>query len=452
MLPYRFRWILFRAMVIFLPFGVGYLYSDVIMEDLIYAFDAILAVLYVDWIVRMIQNPQTRFHIKRTFLPGILMIAWSVFSMISAISLISAVFAIFMLTKALLMHVYLTNNIKTKKELKIVIFWLVVGLAFQSFLGLYERFAGKALGVNFLGEWLRVYTGELSRISGTFGFPNHLGAYLVMVIWFVIGMLLYNINRKFWPLQVLLVSGAALTIIFTFTRASWFGLAVSTLVVVFVILLKRGLSPNVARVLAGLLVVAIVTLIPVLNLIEERIGHGGDPYRMIMIRIALQMIRSNPIFGVGLFNNEYHAFQTFTFWKPVHNDYLRLAAETGIPGLAFFIWYLVLVFREAFRTLRSKDPYFKAVSIAVIGAYVGFCAIINIGPEYAFYPLTMLVWVIGSLPFCIMEIHYFHSASMKRAAAEKAAVSAGASAPANDPFHPLRGQGQPEGGNANAPQ
>lgn len=404
MLPKSIRLMTLRLLVLFIPFNTGYFYMGTVGYDMVFVLDALLFILYMDWFVRSYSGRRTKFFFPKTATPGVLMILWAALSMIMAISIQATMFATIMVIKAVLFHLYFVNNINTRKELKLIVFFLLVGLAFQDGLALYQRIAKHSLGLQFLGEWQRTYHYDLARISGTFGFPNHLGCYMVLTVWFSIASFLVYKKNKYRTLHLPLIGITLVAIILTFTRATWFGLAVSGLIVFLLLTGRRGLTMNLVGTAVVLLLVSTIAFLPLRSLIFERIEAGGDPYRVIMINIAIDMIKANPILGVGLFNFEYNSYAVFSFWKPVHNTYLRLGAETGLPGLAFFLWYIVLVFKTAGKATRINDGFLRSIGYAVIGAYVGFCAIVNIGPEYAMYRLKVLFWIIGALPYCAIRV------------------------------------------------
>jgi len=73
--------------------------------------------------------------------------------------------------------------------------------------------------------------------------------------------------------------------------------------------------------------------------------------RIQLIKFSLEMIKSNPILGVGLNNfivrlPEYWQSGQIRLLQPVHNIYLLILAETGLVGLIIFLWFLVLTFRK----------------------------------------------------------------------------------------------------------
>jgi O-antigen ligase len=54
---------------------------------------------------------------------------------------------------------------------------------------------------------------------------------------------------------------------------------------------------------------------------------------------------------------------------PTHNHYLLVATEIGIPGLVFFLGFLITTCRTALKASRSANIYIAAVSLGIFGAY-----------------------------------------------------------------------------------
>ena len=182
MLPKSLRLMVLRVLIFALPLNVGYLYMFEVGYDMLFAFDACLLVLYADWLVHFVSGRKKRPFIPKTFTPGVMMVVWATVSLIAAISLRATIFATIMVIKAIAFHLYFVNNIDTRKELKLVVFWLILGLVFQDFLSLYQRIAGRALGLQFFTDRVRAGAlpddGIVERLTG-FTIPNHSGFALV---------------------------------------------------------------------------------------------------------------------------------------------------------------------------------------------------------------------------------------------------------------------------------
>ena len=87
------------------------------------------------------------------------------------------------------------------------------------------------------------------------------------------------------------------------------------------------------------------------QLLGERVsdtvnGDASFASRAEVWRASLPMLRDFPVVGVGLGSwpdifPRYQAppYDRDNFWNAAHNDYLQFATETGIVGIALFVWF-----------------------------------------------------------------------------------------------------------------
>lgn len=85
--------------------------------------------------------------------------------------------------------------------------------------------------------------------------------------------------------------------------------------------------------------------------LHDPLGKAGAGDRLAIVRDSLKMIRSRPILGWGLgtFPQVYPSFRSFYtnyFVNEAHNDYIQMAVETGLVGVALGGWFIVLFFRK----------------------------------------------------------------------------------------------------------
>jgi len=100
--------------------------------------------------------------------------------------------------------------------------------------------------------------------------------------------------------------------------------------------------------------------------------------RLAVDRDCLRMFAANPLgFGLGTFSDVYPAYRSFygdVTLDHAHDDYLELLVETGILGFATVSWFLVTLYRSAFKKLDAWE--FNARSAASVGALVGVTGIL----------------------------------------------------------------------------
>ncbi len=85
---------------------------------------------------------------------------------------------------------------------------------------------------------------------------------------------------------------------------------------------------------------------------------GG--FRADIVRDSWTMWRERPLLGWGLgtFPDAYPRFRTFYtnyFVNHAHNDYLETLVDTGLLGGFAVLWFIVLLYRAAFRRLRARE-------------------------------------------------------------------------------------------------
>ena len=96
-------------------------------------------------------------------------------------------------------------------------------------------------------------------------------------------------------------------------------------------------------------------------------------------RGVLKMIEANPVTGTGLgtFASAYPLFKIYgetSIWDQAHNDYLQVAAESGLIGLALFSRGLLSLWRRGIRPRLSEG--WRLQSPVALGAVVGLVVLL----------------------------------------------------------------------------
>jgi O-antigen ligase len=101
--------------------------------------------------------------------------------------------------------------------------------------------------------------------------------------------------------------------------------------------------------------------------------------RLSIDRDAVRIFRKKPVLGWGLgtfpvIYPEFRSFYTNFFVNEAHNDYLQLLTEMGLAGFAVMLWFVVLVYRGAW---RKTGPWTSDVSGATtLACILGFTGIL----------------------------------------------------------------------------
>jgi O-antigen ligase len=117
---------------------------------------------------------------------------------------------------------------------------------------------------------------------------------------------------------------------------------------------------------------------------------GSSMERWRDLGAALSMVARAPLFGAGagmhvLSMNELRG----ETWREVHNVYLEIAADLGLPGLALFLVLLVSSLRSARRAAAAAgDPQLRRIAQAVWITLAGFALaglLYPVAYEFFFY-------------------------------------------------------------------
>jgi O-antigen ligase len=215
-------------------------------------------------------------------------------------------------------------------------------------------------------------------------------------------------RRAAYGLASLILS---LTLVWSYARSAWVGLIGG----IFAIGLLRGRKILILSLVGMILVIGLFFLIqPSLRLqAREVVEVLGDPmrqsHRIQMWSTSLKMIRDRPFFGVGLgqVKGSLLAYGCDLGYGHVHNDFLNMAANTGLLGLAAFIWIWVTFLRMIIRCRPRQQSHglWPALSTAAFGLMIAFLAAGLFQCYYTDEENAMLLWFLLGLAtaVCRME-------------------------------------------------
>lgn len=254
-----------------------------------------------------------------------------------------------------------------------------------------------------------------NRVYGTFGHPNVLGFYLVLVLVIVfVKYITAPPHQRSLVYPWILVSGM-IALLFTYTRGAWIGLVISLIVlglgryhkhliiggatVLLLVISWQGVNALVLNIFN-------VSLddIPVVSRITSRDEEADSiDFRLDTYNAMAPRILDNPVFGHGL--------GTFVILRKqgnlglfddpeAHNDYLRLAVEVGLLGVGLYLLFFASLFRRAIINFLiaksgSWQKNYTLGGIAILCAFGAMSVSDNILQGTALTWASMLV--IGSI-------------------------------------------------------
>jgi O-antigen ligase len=205
-------------------------------------------------------------------------------------------------------------------------------------------------------------------------------------------------------LPFVVVPIAAWALVVSQTRSAWAGAASGVLALTLLALVR---VPRLAW--AGLAVGAALLLASpggVRSRLTVRDESSRDRY--YMWQAGLDMLLDRPVFGQGpgMVEVVYARFRWPEAPNPqqphLHNNLMQVAAERGLPGLVFFLWWVSVAFfaalREAQRAaLHGRGPGWAAAGAlaALAGVFVAGLFEYNLGDS----EVLMLVLLLTAVPF-----------------------------------------------------
>lgn len=244
---------------------------------------------------------------------------------------------------------------------------VAAGVGF-AFLVIREQLTGEVL---FYGRDAARYSASFQKVISLMGNAAPMGVSTAMTLPLGLALLAHVFDRNAPPSRARTVARVALPIALafialgvymTYNRASWLGMVI-TLVVLVV------LRPPLRRLLLPLLVVAVILALvfwqsvvssPAVN--ERLLENQSIGYRSTVARLALDMVRDDPLLGLGYYNFGPIAKQRygwdpvplFGIYPPAHNSLMFILVSGGLLALLpYLAWFGLVAWQGARRYLAA---------------------------------------------------------------------------------------------------
>jgi O-antigen ligase len=297
----------------------------------------------------------------------------------------------------------------------------------HSFLGHYMTAAGMAMAVLVIGVARLAFAARLPErpqrrdLLALFVIALSLGGYTVLrlvdvfateserllVAALAAAAIALSLARGAWPspatsstLSLMAVGLSSWALLVSRTRNAWLG-ALTGLVVLAVIRAPRALWVLGAAVL----LVLVARPAPIIERLTVTDASSRDRY--YMWQAGIDMIRDKPVFGQGpgMIQSAYPAYRWSEAPNPgtphLHDNALQIAAERGLPCLAWWLWLVAAIMGDAYRELRRHE---QSSMWAGAAAFALMAAVMVAGLfEYNFgdSEILMLLLLVSALPYAL---------------------------------------------------
>jgi len=355
-------------------------------------FKVLLLTGLILWAFKIITEKKFVFKIRGLDLPIIFYLVSSSLSFKNSLNIYAFENSIINMVLFTSFYYLVLNNVKKESVRKILFFSVITAIGI-SLLGIYQYITATQFNLN-------------TTVVSTLGHSNFLAQYLIAIIPISLSLFMRSSKAE----EILLLGGGALIIstclILTFARGGWLGFVVSTGIFSLLYglnLKKENKKENLPKnkrlalflififVLGGLLAssksyilrsVFVSPKIPLASISHEKDSEANFKVLTAMLRFAMwkgtvNMIEEYPVFGVGLGNypvqsprfrtwEELDVNQDILWWA--HNDYLQIAAETGIVGITAFLFLLGVFFYKGIKGIGYIGKDSKIATIGLISS------------------------------------------------------------------------------------
>jgi len=213
---------------------------------------------------------------------------------------------------------------------------------------------------------------NFSRLQLTWANANYLASYLLVTIGFVVFS--WKKSREKWIRYIALAS-LVVALIFMLWTQSRGGLVSLILVLLFIYIIY---SIKQRKRLHIIISIALLLLLVISSyFVFKTIRPQTVTFRARIYKADAEYIKHNWLAGSGLgtFVREFPQYRLSDYKligqediiSHAHNEFIEIWAETGVIGLALFIIFLIALFGQYKRNLKSNNKYFiYAIAFSLI--------------------------------------------------------------------------------------
>jgi O-antigen ligase len=223
---------------------------------------------------------------------------------------------------------------------------------------------------------------QLMRPSGVLSMYMTYSGQLMLIACLTAARLMFKGGDRMWPALVLPVLLVAL--VTTQTRSAWIGTCVGIgLLFALRDLRLFALVPVVAAAFFAFapsqIADRVFSLVQLKDQYQQSVTSAASVQsnrdRIAMAKSGLRMIRDYPLTGVGpdMVETVYPVYRDAMAVNQLnphlHNVPLQIAAERGLPALAIFLWFLVVLGRDFIRQRRiAEQRFLPSAGLACVAA------------------------------------------------------------------------------------
>lgn len=317
---------------------------------------------------------------------------WFLFLLISALSIIfsidplSSLYELIRLSSIFLLFISIFIVTKKDRDYRNITYALIYSAIVPLLFATYQLVTGTGLGGT---------TGIESRLFGTFSHPNPFASFVLIAL--VVALFFFlkeKIRSQKWLLGGVVVWGFFL-LIQTYSRGAWLAFLIFLLVLIII---------RYPKALLGFFLAALL-LFFISGAIRDRVEDIYNPpadssvrWRFAQWERMSDLFMKKPLTGYGIGTEVVVHEKEFGFnaGNPyTHNDFLRVALETGIFGaVSYFILLIATLSKLILNYRKEKNPWTKDFGLFVLALFI---AILSFSLTNNTLRETVTQWTLWSL-------------------------------------------------------
>ena len=236
------------------------------------------------------------------------------------------------------------------------------------------------------------------RPHGSLGHYMTYSGLLMLVLCGAAARVVFGTKNRTWP--ALLLPALLVGLAVTFTRSAWVGACIG---VGLLFVLRDFRLIALLPVVVGLFFAVAPPVIAQRMVSTFSLQDPTNRDRVAMFKTGVAIVKDHPLTGVGpnMIERVYPTYRQPDAVQAVnvhlHNVPMQIAAERGLPTLAMWLWFVVVLIRELYKAFRgSRDRVFAAAGLSVVAAMLSSGLFEH---NFGDSEFLMLFLVLVTLPF-----------------------------------------------------
>lgn len=275
-------------------------------------------------------------------------------------------------------------------------------------LNLWSKIISPFLGAEFSqsvlenSSWLVNVSGKtIMRAIAFFPDPHIFAFYLNIILPFSVALFLKSKKYLFLFISIFILIADLLT----FSRGGYVGLFAGLIASIFLIHNQLRNKVSNKKIIIGIIIaIILIAFSPVRNrfISSFDFSEGSNQGRFETWKQSLEVIKNNPLIGVGIGNYPLAIKPSADYREPIysHNLYFDIAAETGIINAIIFILLIIFSIRSFYKNRKNNLFYYAGIiSLATFSIHSLFETSL-----YSVHILPLLILIIALSSSCHSEL------------------------------------------------